>query len=85
MRSLRIQDQGFVFFHFRGDVAFSIDQRLFANVIRRGLVGVAVGDFDVITENLVVTNFEGLDAGSFAFEAFQVGDPFAGMPAGFDD
>ena len=42
-------------------------------------------DFDVVSENFVVTNFEGFYAGALAFGRFEVVDPFPGMSGSFDN
>ena len=76
---LGVEHQRLVFLHLGGDVALGVDQGLLADVVGGRQPGVGAGDLDVIAEDLVVADLEGLDAGALALDAFQVGDPLAGM------
>ena len=74
-----IQHQRFILFHFRRDESLCIDQCLFADVIGWRLLRRAARDLDVIAKDLVVANFQCLEACPFAFHRFQVRDPIPGM------
>lgn len=47
----------FVFLEFRGDEAFLIFERLFADVFGWDFIDVGGGDFEVIAEDFVEANF----------------------------
>ncbi|OQB00694.1 MAG: hypothetical protein BWY25_01691 [Chloroflexi bacterium ADurb.Bin222] len=82
---LGIEHQAFVFFELRRDVALRVDQRLFADVIRRHGPGIGVRDLDVVAKDLIVAHLQGLDARARAFLALQGSDPLTGVPARQDD
>lgn len=91
------KDAGLHFFKFWGDEALAVGDGLFADVVRRDEVQVRFGDFDVVTEDFVVADFEGFDAGAIGFSDLELSDPvFAGggegaefvefgVKAGFDN
>ena len=76
---LGIEHFGLDIFHFGGDVALGIDQRLLSNVVLGHIRGVGFGDFDVVAMDLVVADLEGFNAGAGAFFRFEIGDPLAGI------
>jgi len=42
-----------------------------------------MGDFNIVTKDLVVPHLKRADTGSLPFHSFQIGDPLAGMLGGF--
>ena len=69
-----------------GDVALGIGHRLLALVVVGDFVDFGFGDFEEVAEDVVEFDFEGFDAGAFAFGFLQFGEPvfsFAGGGAEF--
>ena len=75
----RVKDLRFVFFQFRRYITLGVHQRLFADIVRWNFNRVGVADLDVITEDFVETDLQGLDPRSFAFYRFQGGDVIFGV------
>src|SRR6202043_1044508 len=84
-RALGVEDEGFLLFQLRGDVALAVHQRLLADVLGRDRLTVGVADFDVVAEDLVETNLERPDAGSLPLLLLQRTDPFARRPRAIAD
>jgi hypothetical protein len=82
---LGVQHQRLVFLHFWRDKSLGIDQRLLADVVFGSPVCCAARDLNIVAEDLVVPDFERLDARLLAFDHFQVGDPVAGVFRCLDD
>ncbi len=78
---LRAQDFLFVLLQFGRDVALGVLERLLALVIARDLGGVRVRDLDVVAENPVEADLEGVDAGALDFVRLKAGDPFLAAAA----
>jgi len=93
----RIQNLAFKILQFIGDITLCIYQSLFADIIRGNFFRMRSGNFKVITENLVVSDFYRGNTGSSSFLRFQARQPafaiFAdlhqfiqfGIVTGFDD
>ena len=69
--------ENFIFERFKlfGDIAFVVDERLFADIASGDLVGIALVDFDIITEHLIESDFEILNARLLALARFDIGEP----------
>ena len=67
-----MNDQRFVFFEFERDVSLRRQKRLLARIIGRNEMQIRLGDFDIITENLIKTDAQGFNARSFAFAFFHL-------------
>ncbi len=63
------------FFQLRRDVALRIDQGLLADIVRRDGEFVGVGNFEIVAEYVIESDFQ-LDAGLFFFLFFQFGNIF---------
>ena len=66
---------GFVLLEFRGDIALGVGQGLATLVVVGDLVDVAFGDFEIITEDSIVADFQIGDAGAFPLTLLQLDDP----------
>src|SRR5438270_4413572 len=76
-RALRVEDEGFLLFQLRRDVALAIDQRLLAHVLGGDRLAVGMTDLDVVAEHLVEAHLERPNATSLAFMLLQGTDPVA--------
>jgi len=56
----RVQDDRLVLLELLSEVALAVDQRLLADVLRRRLLEVGVGNFDIIAEDVVEAIFSDL-------------------------
>ena len=55
------------------------DRCLLAYIIFRDQIIIGFCDFQIISEDFIVADFQIFDAGSFPFAAFQSGDPVLGV------
>ena len=62
----------FVFFQFLRDVTLGVRQGLLAHPLGRHLVAIGVTDFDVVAEDVVVTDFETTDPRGFCLTLLHV-------------
>ncbi|MPM62258.1 hypothetical protein SDC9_109124 [bioreactor metagenome] len=69
----------FKFFEIFGYVTFAIAQGLLSDIFFRRQAQVGFCDFNIISENLVVTDFQVADAGFFFFARLQFGDVSFGV------
>jgi len=76
------EDATFHFFQLGGDEALRVGGGLFAGVVVGDGGEVGFGHFEVVTEDGVVADFEGLDAGAGDFAILQFGDPAASFGPG---
>ncbi len=65
----------FVLFQFRGDVAFGVFDRLFANVVGRNLRAVRMRNLQIVAKNLIESDLEVGNARSLALGGLIAGDP----------
>ena len=79
---LRAEDFAFHFLQLRRDVTFAVGDGLLANVMRRHLVEVRLGDLDVVTENGIEPDLERRDAGARDFVGLQFGNPILAAARG---
>ena len=82
----------FIFFQLGSDIAFGVDECLLAYPLLGNLVAVGVGDFEIISENVVVGYFKARDAGQLYLAAayglevvFGVDGDVAQLVEGFAD
>ena len=68
------EDFALVFLEFGRGEALGVDEGLLALVIGGGVGEIGLGDFDVVAEDLVEADLEGIDAGALAFALFHGGD-----------
>ena len=73
---LGVEDKRLVFFQVGCNVAFTVGERLFANVVFGHTVGVGIGDLNVVAGTFIIANFEVIDARAPAFALLQIGYPF---------
>ena len=66
-------------FEFGGDEAFGVFQGLAALVVGRRLFGLNFGKLDVEAVNAVELDFEGREAGAFAFARFELEQEFVAV------
>ena len=76
------EDTAFHFLQFGGDKALRVGRGLLSRVVTGDRSEVGFGHFEVVAENGIVANLEGLDAGAFDFAVLQFGDPAASFGAG---
>ena len=62
----------FIFLQLLGDVPLRIDQRLLSDPLRRHQVPEGVADLDIVPEDVVVTDFERGDSGTFRLPLLHV-------------
>ena len=67
------QDLVFQLLQLGGDVTLAVGQGLLADVVHGHLIRKGLGNFDVITENPVIADLQGADAGLFFFRRFDGG------------
>ena len=72
---VRPQDGILHLLELRGDEAFRIHQRLLALVVGRHLVVMALGYFNVVAENVVEADFQGINARPPALLLLELGQP----------
>ena len=71
----RAENFAFHLLEFGGDEAFAVGDGLFAHVLRRDFVEVGFGDFNIIAEDGIEADLEGLDACASDFVLLKLGDP----------
>ena len=72
---LRAENFAFHLLQLRRDVTLTVGDGLFADVMRRHLVEIRLGDLDVVTEDGIESNLERGDAGARDFVRLQFGNP----------
>ncbi len=80
---LRAEDFAFHLLQFRRDVAFAVGDGLLADVMRRYLVEIRPGDFDVVAENGIEPDFQRCDAGAPDFVRLQFRNPVLAAALGY--
>ena len=73
---LRAEDFLLVLLQFLSDVTLGVGQGLLADPLRRHLVLMRIGDFEIIAEHIVVAHFQGRNARAFRFAALDVHQVF---------
>ena len=66
---------GFKFFELRGDESLGIDQGLLPHVMVWHEMEIALGDLDIVAEDLIVSNLQGGDSRFLSLLCFQLKDP----------
>ena len=66
----------FVFFQLLRDVSLGVRQGLLAHPLGRHLVAIGVTDFDVVTKDVVVADFETTDSRGFCLTLLHVKQVF---------
>ena len=64
---MRPQDFFFIFFKFGADISLGIDKCLLAYPLLRHLVAVRIGNLEVVSEDVIETDFERRDARGLNF------------------
>ena len=75
------EDFAFVFFEFGRSETLGVDEGLLALVIGGSEMEIGFGNFNVVAEDLVVADFEGVDGGALALALFHGGDDLLGVQA----
>ena len=78
---LGVQNFALVVFQLRRGEALGVDQSLLALIVGGGQVLVGLGDFDVVTEDVVEADLQRLDAGAGAFASLDLRDDLAAIAA----
>ena len=72
---LCVEDEGLIFFQIRRDVALTVSEGLFANIVSGDAARVGVSDLDIVAGAFVVADFEVIDAGASPLALLQLGHP----------
>ena len=78
---LGIQHLALIILELRRGEAFGVDKCLLALVIRGRQAQISLGDFDVVSENVVESNLQRLDARALPFARFDLGDELFAIAA----
>src|SRR5258706_9159423 len=76
---LSVEHLSFVFLEFRRGIAFRIDQRLLALVVRGRMMQIGLGDLNVIAEDVVELDLERVDPGALPLAGLDLCDVLLAM------
>ena len=65
----------FEFLELFGEETLGTDRSLLALIVRRSVLEMSLGDFDVVTEDAVVTDFERGNSSRFALAGLEIDQP----------